>query len=132
MADKANVFGAIEDGTYSTTAPNPHVNLAGTMPSGNFIRQTFANAASDGWTLTITVRKDEDNWVIYSGATFTTGSPNILDLSTGTLISSAGSISNGDTVIAIVDMPMEVPDPTGATQGAIPAVDANGDYELIG
>ena len=131
MADQ-DIFGAIEDGTYSTTSPNPHVNLAGTSPSTAYIRRLFSAATTNGKTLTVTIRKDADNWACYKKATFTTGSPNIIDLSTGTSVGSAGSIANGEAVEVSALMPNLLPDPSAATQGAGLAVDANGDYELFG
>ena len=97
MADK-DIFGVAETGTYSTSAPNPHVNLAGSSPTGYSIVQLFSGAMANAETATVTIRKDASNWAVYSGATYTTGSPNIVDLSTGSLLESAGSIANADTV----------------------------------
>lgn len=130
MADQ-DVAGAIEDGTYATDAPNPHVNLAGTSPSGYFIDELFVNVLSNSQTCSVTVRKDADNWASYKNVTFTTGSPNILDLSGATAITTKGTLANSDTVIAMVIMPNWLPDPTNATDGAYLAV-SSGQYVLVG
>jgi hypothetical protein len=93
------VYGCVETGTYQTSAPTPHVDLAG-VASGYGIRQTFAAALANSETATVTVRASEDIWAVYSGAVFGTGTPNVIDLSTATLLESAGALLNGSTVTA--------------------------------
>ena len=100
MADE-NVFGCMEDGTYLTTAPNPHVNLSGTIPTAAYIGQLFDTEIDSTDTVSITIRKDQTNWAIYSGAEFTSASPDSLDLSGATLIRSAGTISTSDSVVVM-------------------------------
>jgi hypothetical protein len=98
------VYGCVETGTYSTSAPNPHVQLAGAA-SGLGIRQTFAAALSDGETVTVTVRASDDIWAVYSGAVFTDGAPDILDLSAATLLESAGTLTDTASVRVVVQEP---------------------------
>jgi hypothetical protein len=103
MTDR-RVYGVTESGTYSTSAPNPHVQLAGAA-SGLGIRQTFAAALSDGETVTVTVRASDDIWAVYSGAAFTDGDPDILDLSAATLLESAGTLTDTASVRVVVQEP---------------------------
>ena len=99
MADKSSeVYGTVDTGDYSTTAPNPHVDLDDSSPNIYIIEDTFSSALSNGDTLTVTVVADRDNWAVYSGATYTTGTPNYIDLSTGTAVKTKGTISNADPV----------------------------------
>lgn len=100
MLDKI-IIGCVELGTYSTDAPNPHVNLSGNTPGIYGIEQSFVNALSTGETLSVTVRKDVDNWTVYKNVTFTTGTPNILDLTLATTLETSGAISNADDVECI-------------------------------
>jgi hypothetical protein len=97
MADKL-IYGCVESGTYSTSAPNPHVQLAGAA-SGFGIRQAFADALADGETATVTIRASEDIWAVYSGAVFVTGSPNRIDLSTATVLESSGALVDSASVV---------------------------------
>ena len=103
MTDR-RVYGVVESGTYSTSAPNPHVQLAGAL-SGFGIRQTFAAALADGETVTVTIRATEDIWAVYSGVTFVDGTPDILDLNLATLLESSGTLSNGASVQVIAIEP---------------------------
>jgi len=96
MADKL-IYGCVESGTYRTSAPNPHIDLAGAL-SGYGIRKTFGSSLVDGDTVTVTVRAAEDSWAVYSGAAFLSGSPDILDLSSSTLLASSGTLSGGAAV----------------------------------
>jgi len=98
MTDKL-IYGCVESGTYSTSAPNPHVQLAGAA-SGFGIRQAFADALADGDTATVTIRATEDIWAVYSGAVFVTGSPNRIELSTATVLESSGALTNSASVVA--------------------------------
>lgn len=97
MADQT-IFGVAEQGTYSTNAPNPHIELAGTVASAPAISQIVTDAMAAGQTATINVIKDASNWAVYRGALLTTGAPNILDLSAATLLDSAGTLSDTDSV----------------------------------
>jgi hypothetical protein len=99
MADKL-IYGCVESGTYSTSAPNPHVQLAGAA-SGFGIRQAFVDALADGETATVTIRATEDIWAVYSGAEFSSGSPDILDLTGATLLESSGTLVN-DAAISVL------------------------------
>jgi hypothetical protein len=103
MTDR-RVYGVTESGTYSTSSPTPHVQLAGAA-SGLGIRQTFAAALSDGETVTVTVRASDDIWAVYSGAAFTDGDPDILDLSAATLLESAGTLTDTASVRVVVQEP---------------------------
>jgi hypothetical protein len=98
MADKL-IYGCVESGTYSTSAPNPHVQLAGAA-SGFGIRQAFVDALADGETATVTIRASEDIWAVYSGAVFVTGSPNRIELSTATVLESSGALVDSASVVA--------------------------------
>jgi regulation of enolase protein 1 (concanavalin A-like superfamily) len=98
MADKL-IYGCVESGTYSTSAPNPHVQLAGAA-SGFGIRQAFVDALADGETATVTIRASQDIWAVYSGAVFVTGSPNRIELSTATVLESSGALVNSASVVA--------------------------------
>jgi hypothetical protein len=98
MTDKL-IYGCVESGTYSTLAPNPHVQLAGAA-SGFGIRQAFADALADGETATVTIRASEDIWAVYSGAVFVTGSPNLIELSTATVLESSGALVDSASVVA--------------------------------
>lgn len=102
MADK-NIYGAAENGTYSTSSPNPHVDLAGTSPTGFLIAQLFGGALTNGQTATVTIAKASDAgvWAVYSGATYTTATPNIIDLTAATLKESSGSLANSDSVVVL-------------------------------
>jgi hypothetical protein len=97
MADR-RIYGCAETGTYQTEAPTPHVDLTGTAATGYAIRQLFSSALSNGDTCTVTLRADADNWAVYGGAVFTTGSPNSLDLSSATLLDSAGTLTDNASV----------------------------------
>jgi hypothetical protein len=96
MADKL-IYGCVESGTYRTTAPSPHIDLAGAL-SGYGIRKTFGSSLIDGDTVTVTIRATEDSWAVYSGAAFLSGSPDILDLSSATLLASSGTVSDGTAI----------------------------------
>jgi hypothetical protein len=85
------VYGCVETGTYQTSAPDPHVDLAG-VASGYGIRQAFADALANGETVTVTVRASEDIWAVYSGAVFVAGTPDAIDLSAATLLDGAGAL----------------------------------------
>lgn len=97
MSDKS-VFGVSETGTYSTDSPNPHVNLAGLAAPSQSVAQTFSNALSSADTMMASIVKDAENWAIYRRATFTTGTPSILDLSSAVLLESKGTLANTDSV----------------------------------
>ena len=100
MAD-VTVYGRVEYGTWKTSAPSPHVDLAGTKPGGYAIEALFVDAMSNGEKCTVTVRYDRSNWAVYAGAEFATGSPNSFDLSGATLVDSSGTFSNEQTVEVI-------------------------------
>jgi len=100
MADRS-YYGVADTGTYQTSAPNPHVDLAGAGPDVFAIEQTFANALSSGNTATVRVRKDRDNWAVYSNALFTDATPDIIDLTGATLVDSLGSLADEDAVEVI-------------------------------
>lgn len=100
MAD-IDLIGVAETGTYSTSAPNPHVDLSGSSPGSYGIEQLVGDIAANGDKVRLTVRKDRSNWAVYRGATYTTGSPNIIDLSGATLEDSKGTLSNSDSVEVI-------------------------------
>jgi hypothetical protein len=108
MADQ-NTYGAAENGTYSTDSPNPHIDLAGTSPTGFLIAQLFGGALTNGQTATVTIAKAADAgvWAVYSGVTYTTGTPNIIDLTGATLKESAGSLANTDSVVCLGLAPFE-------------------------
>lgn len=105
MSEKRPLLAA-ETGTLSTASPNPHIDLSGTAVAATGIPfTTFKNAADDGSVdfnsgdlFTVIVIKDESNVAIYSGATWTDASPDIVDLSTATLKRSFGTIANNDSV----------------------------------
>lgn len=103
MADALPFFAA-ETGTYSSTGPS--VALSGTAaPLGGYPTRTFASAAADasitfdsGSTCAVVVVKNSSNYKRYIGATWTSGTPAHIDLSTGTLEGTYGSIADSDTV----------------------------------
>lgn len=113
MADKFPFF-AGETGTYKTTAPDPHVELSGTVLNlGTLPVHTFAAAAADTTldfastdTCTVTIWKDASNWARYEGAVWTDGSPDTLDLSAATLMGAAGTLAGDDAVSAVASLPM--------------------------
>jgi len=109
MAD-LNIYGAAENGTYSTGSPNPHVNLAGTSPTGFLIAQLFGGALTNSQTATVTIAKSGTSsvWAVYSGATYRTGIPNIIDLIGATLLGSSGSLANGNSVVVLGLQPADV------------------------
>jgi hypothetical protein len=119
MTDKL-IYGCVESGTYSTSAPNPHVQLAGAA-SGFGIRKVFSDALADGETATVTIRATEDIWAVYSGAEFSSGSPDILDLTSATLLESSGTLVN-DAAISV--MALE-PDSNQFPAVFTPAIAAN-------
>ena len=104
MADQL-IYGCAETGTYSTDAPNPNVELSGTVAPGYAVAQTFVSALSNAQTCTVTIRKDASNWAVYTGAEFTTGTPNLIDLSGATLAESVGALSDADAVEVLGLMP---------------------------
>lgn len=95
MSDKL-VYGCAETGTYSTTGPS--VSLSGSVVSGLLAAQLFSGALSDANTATITIAKDSSNWAVYSGAAWSNGSPDSFSLASATLIESAGTLGDSDTV----------------------------------
>jgi len=99
MAEIHDPWAAVEDGAWSTDAPNPNVELAGTSPNTFVIEQVLGSVLSNGDTFTAVIYKDRDNWRAYSDATYTTGTPNIVDLSAAVLEDSLGTISDTDTVV---------------------------------
>lgn len=99
MADR-NVFGLIEDGQF-LTAPNLHIDLAGTIPAAAYIGKLFDAEMATAETASITIRKDQANWSVYSGAVFTFGVTDSFDLSGATLVRSAGTINNSDSVVVM-------------------------------
>jgi len=105
MADQL-IYGCAETGAYSTDAPNPNVELSGSIAPGYAIGQTFVSALSNSDTVTVTIRKDATNWAVYTGAVFTTGTPNLIDLSGATLAESAGTLSDTDSVEVLGLMPV--------------------------
>lgn len=97
MADK-DLFGCAETGTWATSSPNPHVDLSGSVPPGYAITQALGGALATGETFTATILKSAAHWACYSGAVYTTGTPNIVDLSSATLLESLGSLADTDAV----------------------------------
>lgn len=94
MSDKT-IFGCAETGTYISNAlPVPHVRLSGNPSTSYSVAQLFSEAMSDTETATVSVIKDRNNWAVYSGAKFTTGTTNKLDLSAATLQASKGTLGN--------------------------------------
>ena len=130
MSDKI-ILGCAELGTYSTDAPNPHINLADATCSGYAIVQLFTGAMADGDTCTVTIRKDATNWAVYANALFTTGTPNIIDLTAATLEESAGTLANADPVEVLGIMPsvLQITDPL---QERIAALEAGSSYQGAG
>lgn len=117
MADLI-VYGVAETGTWQTGSPNPHINLDGGVPAGLSIRQSFAEALTSGNFITVTVRKDVDNWSCYgyksgdvgtSGPEFTSGSPDTLDFSAANLLDSNGTLADGDLIEVWVELPESEP-----------------------
>lgn len=102
MSDKT-IFGCAEIGTYNTETPNPHVSLSGNPSTSYSVAQLFSDAMSDTETATISVVADQNNWAVYSGAKFTAGTPNKLDLSVATLQESAGTLSD-DTIVTCLGL----------------------------
>lgn len=100
MAD-VDLVGVAETGTYSTSSPNPHVDLSGSSPGTYGIEQLVGDIAANGDKVKCTVRKDRSNWAVYRNATYTTGSPNLIDLSSAVLADSKGTLSNSDSVEVI-------------------------------
>jgi hypothetical protein len=106
MADKT-IWGCAETGTYRTTSPNPHIDLTGEAATGFAVAQPFSGGMSSAETATVTVFKDSSHWAVYKTAKYTSGSPNIIDLSTATLLESAGTLSASDTVTVIGLSPLD-------------------------
>lgn len=129
MSDKLPFFAAEANCTYSTSSPNPHVNLSGTAASfGTYPVCTFAAAAADtaidfdsGHTCTVTIWKDASNYKRYSGAVWTDASPDTIDLSAATLEASLGSIANNDSVTVAASDPKVDSARTWATAQAFAA-----------
>lgn len=130
MSDKI-ILGCAELGTYSTDAPNPHINLAGATCSGYAIVQLFTGAMANGDTCTVTIRKDATNWAVYSNALFTTGTPNIIDLTAAVLEESTGTLSDTDPVEVLGIMP-SVLQTTDPLQERIAALEAGSSYQGAG
>ena len=100
MSDKT-LFGCAETGTYSTDAPNPHIDLSGSASTDYSIAQLFAEAMSSDETATVSIIKDRDNWAVYGGAKFTNDTVDTLDLSVATLLESKGTLSDEDAVTCL-------------------------------
>lgn len=118
MVDKLPYFAA-ETGTYSTSAPNPHIDLDGTAVDfgAKIPTRTFASAASDSnvdfsssdtCQVTISQQTDNSNFAEYSGVVWTDASPDTLDLSSATLEASGGTLSNSDNVHVWAVMPEKI------------------------
>lgn len=100
MSDKT-LFGCAEIGTYNAETPNPHVSLSGNVSTNYSVAQLFSDAMSNNETATVSVIKDRNNWAVYSGAKFTAGTPNKLDLSVATLQESKGTLSDDAVVTCL-------------------------------
>jgi len=140
MSDKLPI-GASETGTYR--ASGPRVDLSGTAINFGtvFPSRTFAGAAGDSSvdfdttdTCQVWVIKISDNavWAIYSGVPWTDASPDTLDLSSGDLEASEGTLSDADSVNvwAMVPFGRHMPDAEGVDQGTPPQVDAAGEWTV--
>ena len=142
MSDKMPMVAA-ETGTYLTSAPSPHVNLSGTavnlgtiMPSRTFT-QAAADASLDfdsGDTCQVMVVNQADNSVfaVYENTTWTAGSPDMLDFSGASLVSSEGTLTNSDAVNCWAQVPYDrvMPDAEGVSQGRPPQADGSGDWTV--
>ena len=104
MADKT-VYVCAETGSLSGTT----ITLSGTLISGMLAAQLFSDALSDGDTVTITVADASDSSVfaVYSDVPFT-ASGTTLDLSSGTLLDSAGTLGSSVNVIGLAPANHEV------------------------
>lgn len=100
MSDKS-IFGVAEQGVYSTDAPTPHIVLGDSVVEGPIVVQLCSGALATGDKATFSIAKNSDNWAVYSHATFTTGTPNTIDLSAALLRSSKGALANSDVVSVI-------------------------------
>ena len=118
MSDTKPILAA-EGGVYSSTGPS--ITLAGTIPDfGNLLlSRTFAVAAADtnndfadGTTFTAYIVKTTDKTVFsyYEGITWNAGSPDTIDLSTGTLrsVGSPTTLADGDPVYVVAQYPYTV------------------------
>jgi len=95
MADQT-VYLCAETGTLSGTT----ITLSGSVITGMLAAQLFADALSDGDTVTIAVAdaSDPTKLAIYSGVPFT-ASGTTLDLSSGTLLDSNGTLGSSVNVL---------------------------------
>lgn len=113
MADTLPFFVA-ESGTYSSTGPS--VVLSGTAAGlSDYPARTFVAAAADtsivfdsGNKCTVVIVKSASNYKRYTGATWTTGSPASINLSTATLEGSSGTITDGDAVTVFGGIPSDI------------------------
>lgn len=113
MADTLPFFVA-ESGTYSATGPS--VTLSGTAAGlSDYPARTFVAAAADtsisfdsGNKCTVVIVKSASNYKRYTGATWTSGSPSSINLSTATLEGSSGTIADGDAVTVFGGIPSDI------------------------
>lgn len=91
-------------GTWSTSAPNPHVTLSTASNSFRTLSDAQGNGdIADSDTLDIYVYKDDSNWAVYENGSYD-HSNGWIDLSAADAGDSAGTISNTDSVIITVDI----------------------------
>jgi hypothetical protein len=133
MAER-DIIGCIEEGTYRVSAPNPHVDLAGTFPAGYPVARTFADGIADADETAITVYDASShlNWASYTGAVFSSGTPDVIDLTGASLLASAGTLSADMLVVVLcIDPVVDVPDDLNPRLRNAGAWVASGDAALL-
>ena len=134
---------AAEIGTYSTSAPDPHIDLSGSAVDFGTVMptRTFADAAGDtsvdfntGDTCQVMIVyiSNKNIWAVYSGVTWTDAATDTLDLSTATLEASEGTLLNSYSVNcwALPPFGRYMPDTEGASQGDPAQVNASGNWTV--
>lgn len=140
MSDKFPWMAA-EVGTYSTSAPDPHIDLSGSAVNfgTTFPSRTFAAAAADtdvdfddtDTCMVIVVDlNDKTTWAVYSGVPWNDAATDTLDLSSGTLLASNNTFSNSDSVNvwALAPLGRYLPDGEGEDEGDLVHVNASGEW----
>jgi hypothetical protein len=138
MSDKFPWMAA-ETGTYSTSAPDPHIDLDGTEINFGtvFPSRTFAAAAADsdvdfddGDTCQITVVEISDKgvWAVYEGVPWADATPDTLDLSSGTKLAGEGVLTDSVAVNVWASPPKGrfMPDAEGKATGTTAQVNSSG------
>lgn len=126
MADLRRV-GCIENGTFVDAGGLLQVQLSGVSPGLASVEQLFSQGFSNAETCSIVFYTDRTTWAAYSGAVFTTGTPNYLDLLTATEeeTGSSGAPADGTSVVVYA-----ITEYSAATSVDITNIDLDGGTDI--